>query len=97
MDKVRSRCTRVAETDEPTIPKKVCELLDLEGEEDDDVGVYEGVDKAAAPAEQLRPEKELQMDMDRSRPLLLFFDNGIPTRMRRSSQAAPTHGAKSPT
>ena len=72
MEKVHRRCALLADTDAPTIPKDVCEFLDLKGDGDGGEGVYEGVDKAATPAEPLRSEDDLQRDMGRSRPLLLF-------------------------
>lgn len=57
-------------TDKPTVPPEIVPLLDDENEEGE--GVYEGVDKAATPAERPTSEEALARDMDRARPLHLM-------------------------
>ena len=54
-------------SDNPTIPPDILGILNNEDEAD----LYEGVDKAATPAERLQTTTELKRELERSRPLSL--------------------------
>ena len=56
----------------PTIPSEVQRFLDGQGDKADFDNVYEGVDKAATPAELMSSADRLEREMARSRPLLLL-------------------------
>ena len=58
----------VKASDEPKIPPDILGILN----NDDENALYEGVDKAATPAERLQSTAALQRDLERQRPLCLM-------------------------
>ena len=64
------KAKELAPSEEPTIPSDLYDLL--EGEEA--AGLFEGVDKAANPAERIATVHHLSKDLDRVRPLLVHMN-----------------------
>ena len=70
MRDVQQKAQLLADSDDPSIPHGLEEVLD---EEEDDVICREaGVDKAATPAERIRSAAELARTMERTRPNILL-------------------------
>ena len=70
MRDVQQKAQLLADSDDPSIPHGLEEVLD---EEENDVLCREtGVDKAATPAERIRSAAELERNMERTRPNILF-------------------------
>ena len=70
MREVQQKAQLLADSDDPSIPHGLEEVLD---EEEDDVICREaGVDKAATPAERIRSAAELERTMERTRPNILL-------------------------
>ena len=68
MKRVDQRARELAPTNDPTIPSGLSDVLD----EDSDEALDDDVDKAATPAARIWNEKDLQMEMERTRPQLLL-------------------------
>ena len=71
MDQVKKRALLLADSNEPTIPKGLAQVLDEE-EGLMSEQMHTGVDKAATPAERHLSAQALVKSLDRTRPLLLF-------------------------
>ena len=68
MERVEQRARELAPTNDPTIPSGLLDVLD----EDEDEDLDDDVDKAATPAVRIYNEKDLQLEMERTRPQLLL-------------------------
>ena len=66
MRSVELRARELADTDQATVPACLYEVLEEESD-----GAFDGVDKAATPAERVGNESEFTREMDRSRPQIL--------------------------
>ena len=65
-DDVVERAKKLANTDDPTIPNGIAEMLDSKNEEE---VTYE-TDKTATPAERLKSTQAVEMHMERARSLI---------------------------
>ena len=68
MRQVELTARKLADTDEPSIPHGLVDVLDGDGAD----GLLEGMDKAATPAERPSNLKELTREMDKARPLIML-------------------------
>ena len=76
-------------SDEPEIPPDILGILNDEDEKE----LYEGVDKAATPAERLQSTAALERDLDRQRPVCRMAqrDSDANKEVKRSREEAWGH------
>ena len=79
-------------SDEPKIPPDILSILNDEDEKE----LYEGVAKAATPAERLQSTAALERDLERQRPLCLMAqrDSDANKEVKRSREEAWGHFTK---